>query len=67
MSEVYFELASISKNRGFTLYIFVHRLSDKSGQLKIVFLVLNQNICCGYSKEPPRRDGSLSTHNTCLN
>ena len=54
MLDIYFELASISKNRGLTLYIFVHRLSDKSGQLKIVFLVLNQNICCGYSKEPPQ-------------
>ena len=26
---------------------------------KIIFLFLNQNICCGYSKEPSRRDGSF--------
>ena len=26
---------------------------------KIVFLFLNQNICCGYSKEPSQRDGSF--------
>ena len=26
---------------------------------KYFFLFLNQNICCGYSKEPSRWDGSL--------
>ena len=26
---------------------------------KIIFLFLNQNICCGYSKEPSRWDGSF--------
>ena len=26
---------------------------------KIFFLFLNQNICCGYSKEPPQWDGSF--------
>ena len=26
---------------------------------KLVFLFLNQNICCGYSKEPSRWDGSF--------
>ena len=26
---------------------------------KIIFLFLNQNICCGYSKEPSHRDGSF--------
>ena len=26
---------------------------------KTIFLFLNQNICCGYSKEPSRWDGSL--------
>ena len=25
---------------------------DKSAYQKIIFLFLNQNICCGYSKEP---------------
>ena len=25
---------------------------NKTEELKIVFLFLNQNICCGYSKEP---------------
>ena len=27
---------------------------------------LNQNICCGYSKEPSQWDVFLSTQNTCL-
>ena len=27
--------------------------------VKIFFLFLNQNICCGYSKEPSRWDGSF--------
>ena len=26
---------------------------------KLIFLFLNQNICCGYSKEPSRWDGSF--------
>ena len=26
---------------------------------KTIFLFLNQNICCGYSKEPSHRDGSF--------
>ena len=25
----------------------------------LIFLFLNQNICCGYSKEPSQRDGSF--------
>ena len=33
------------------LYLF-NRPRDKSGKLKIIFLFLNQNIFCGYSKEP---------------
>ena len=28
------------------------RPPDKSHKEKLVFLFLNQNICCGYSKEP---------------
>ena len=35
------------------------RPPDKSVYLKIIFLFLNQNICCGYSKEPSRWDGSF--------
>ena len=35
------------------------RFPDKSTGLKIVFLILNANICRGYSKEPLRRDGSF--------
>ena len=26
---------------------------------KLIFLFLNQNICCGYSKEPSHRGGSF--------
>ena len=40
------------KTRGF-------RFPDKSMELKIIFLILNANICRGYSKEPLRRDGAL--------
>ena len=25
----------------------------------LIFLFLNQNICCGYSKEPSQRDSSF--------
>ena len=34
------------------LYIRVHNY-------KLIFLFFNQNICCGYSKEPSQRDGSF--------
>ena len=30
------------------------RPTDKSAYQKIIFLFLNQNRCCGYSKEPSR-------------
>ena len=30
------------------------RPQDKSASLKIIFLISQPNICCGYSKEPPR-------------
>ena len=30
----------------------VYRLPDMSAHLNNVLLFLNQNICCGYSKEP---------------
>ena len=26
---------------------------------KLIFLFVNKNICCGYSKEPSQRDGSF--------
>ena len=32
---------------------------DKKAWSKIIFLFLNQNICCGYSKEPSQWDGSF--------
>ena len=32
---------------------------------KIIFLFLNQNICCGYSEEPSPRSVLLSTQNIC--
>ena len=28
----------------------------------LIFLFLNQNICCGYSKEPSQCDGSSFEH-----
>ena len=34
--------------------------------MKLIFLLLNQNICCGYSKEPSQRDGSFEHKNTGL-
>ena len=34
------------------------RPPDKNASWKIIFLFLNQNICCGYSKEPSHWDGS---------
>ena len=38
---------------------------DKSAQMKIVFFVLNPNICCGYSKEPVCRCSKIS-NTSCL-
>ena len=35
------------------------RTNVKSGNRKIIFLSLNQNICCGYSKEPSQCDESF--------
>ena len=35
------------------------RPAFKSVYLKIIFLFLNQNRCCGYSKEPSQWDGSF--------
>ena len=32
----------------------------------LFFLVLLQNIDCGFTLEPPRRGGSTSTHNLCF-
>ena len=31
-----------------------------------IFLILAQNIDCGYTLEPSRRGGSKSTHNLCV-
>ena len=35
------------------------RPPEKSAYLKIIFLYLNQNMCCGYSKETSQWDGSF--------
>ena len=54
----------------FLLYVKKHHytlLENKSRPLgksvslllKLYFLFLNQNICCGYSKEPSRSDGTF--------
>ena len=37
----------------------ISRPPDKGVYRKIIFLFLNQNICCGYSKEPSHGDGSF--------
>ena len=37
----------------------MNMLLDNSAYLTMIFLFLNQNICCEYSKEPSRRDGSF--------
>ena len=34
---------------------------------KLIFLFLNRNICCGYSKEPSQWDGSFEHSNKCSN
>ena len=34
-------------------------LQKRRGHSKLIFLSLNQNICCGYSNEPSRRDSSF--------
>ena len=38
----------------------VNRPLVKSVHQKNIFLFLNQNICCEYSKEPSQRDGSFN-------
>ena len=36
-------------------------------KVKLLSLFRNQNICCGYSKEPSHGDGSFEHQNTRLN
>ena len=51
----------------YTNFIYIHALHFKKNQAfslrewikKLNFLYLNQNICCGYSKEPSQWDGSF--------
>ena len=46
----------------------LHTRSDfETEKCEIFFLFLNENICCDYSLEPSRRDGSDEGHNICLN
>ena len=42
-----------------TNYIRVYRHLVYNAQQKIIILLLNQNKCCGYSKEPSQWDGSF--------
>ena len=42
---------------GFTVSNHMAGLWLRVGNKKIIFLFLNQNICCGYSKEPSQWDG----------
>ena len=53
----------VGEVRRYIFYLDHHSLSkplDKKAYFKYtsIFLFLNQNICCGYSKEPSQRDGS---------
>ena len=34
--------------------VLYYRPPDKNAYQKIFFLFLSKNMCCGYSKEPPR-------------
>ena len=43
---------------------FMGRPPGKSAYLKTIYLFLNQNICCGYSKNRPIETVLLSTQNT---
>ena len=42
------------------------RPPDNSAYLKINFVILNQNICCGPQKSRLHETVLLSTQNTCL-
>ena len=60
--------------RVFLLFIAIESYFDLTTGLqirvrnfKIFFLFLNQNICCGYSKNSLNTTFFLSTQNTCLN
>ena len=50
---------NISMNFGSNWISGLSRPLVKSAYQKIFFLFLNQNICCGYSKEPSQWDGSF--------
>ena len=54
---VNFEKRSVDSNKNMKNYPAWKKLSNAGPQLrvctkKLIFLFLNQNICCGYSKEP---------------
>ena len=51
-------LGSVLKGT-FGYIIGTRRPPVKGALLKKYFLFLNQNVCCGYSKEPSHRDGSF--------
>ena len=48
------------------VFFFVSQASRWVHTGKLFFLFLNQNICCGYSKEPSHWAVLLSTQNICL-
>ena len=39
-------------------HVLISQIRERSTK-KLIFLVLNQNICCGYSNEPSHWDGSF--------
>ena len=54
-SFVQFKCASKVKYRQTIIHIPRLRLKLRVRNRKIIFLFLNHNICCGYSKEPSQR------------
>ena len=50
--------SQVCDNHKILAYFLWYRPPDKCVYLKIVFLFLNKNTCCGYTKEPSQSDSS---------
>ena len=53
------EFFSSTQNQSFVWECSIHRPLVRVCNEKLIFLFLNQNICCRYSKEPSQWDGSF--------